>query len=227
MIFNLTNCSKRTAVKTMVQQIAEMYISKLTNQFVFQAKTDQLTVIPFDIPVSKPYAIFKVTRQPIGIYTYSMVIVFNSAKFNPMYVAYAIAHEFGHLLMFSPVDCLHNHDIGIDLEEAIADYLAYYILSNMHYSDKAASFKKRCDMKVPQSKRRAIEELEKHFGKPLFDCEKIDELNAENKIANIFWYNVVTFNWEKTKKLFSKKTGENFKQFQDSLKDIFYEPEIE
>ena len=227
MIFDLSNCSQRTVVKKMVQQIAEMYVQKLTNQFVFKAKLEQLTVIPFDIPVSQPYAFIKISRYPVGTYTYSIVIVYNSRKFNPMYVAYAIAHEFGHFLVFSPVDCLRNIHTGKDLEEAIADYLAYYVLADAHYPDKSASFKKRCDMKIPQNKRRAIEDLEKHFGKPLFDCEKIDEITEKNKKANIFWYNVVTFNWENTKALFHKKTGENFKKYQDSLKEIFHEPETE
>ena len=154
-------------------------------------------------------------------------------------IALVIAHELAHLLMTTKyMDSLaiageardgsfnataiqrvlaNGEMYGNALEECVANYLAYYIVSNMNFPRE-----KDYEEHVEQNAYfiHVIATLEYVFGKPLIECQYIDDIFDEGGEAvsfNMFWHSILSLSFGNVVNIFNdemkKRGGVSFKRF--------------
>lgn len=211
MRFNKRNCSSNSKIIGITKEVAEKYLECLNNKGTFSMKLKRLVVKPFELPVETTYAIVRNNQNENEV-----LFVYNETA-SDKELAFAIAHELAHILFYPQGDLLlfqneknkrktryqkdgveyHKQYSLLDkeLEEAMANHLACFIVSKLNYEDKEDQLKIRLEKEYFVQKHELITKKELSYGKSLMECEKIDEYEiVENDaiIANSLWYNAVT-----------------------------------
>lgn len=219
-------------VATIVKKVAATYMSKLRNNKYFKSLVSDLKV-----------EIKKTKKGTTGV-----CITKKNAKIclkvNPAdsdkYIALVVAHEFAHLMMTTKyLDSLaisgeardgsfnataiqrilpSGELYGNALEECIANYLAYYIVSSMN-------FPREEDYEEHLARNEyfiyVISMLEYVFGPALIECQYIDDEidEGENISFNMFWRSILSFSFANVVNVFNETMGDEkaFRRFCDVL----------
>lgn len=208
MRFNKENCDANSKIFRLTKEVANKYIECLNNKGTFSMKLKRLVVIPFELPIKTVYGqTWNNQRENHVLFVYNETM-------SDQKIAFVIAHELAHILFYpqgdlllfqkrrkvryqeNGVECLKEYRfLDEKLEEAMANHLAYFIVSKMPYEDKEDQLRILLEGEGYVKKHELITKKEILFGKRLMECEKIDEYEiVENDviIANSLWYNAVT-----------------------------------
>lgn len=209
MRFIRRNCNPDSKVFEMTKAVAQKYLECLNNSCIFEMKMKRLVVQPFDLPLK--CCAYGVTRNNQS--RNDLIIVFDESG-SDKFLAFVIAHEMAHILMYPQGDKLLFQKKRIrytvdgkdrfrentflddtETEEALADHLACYIVSKMNYEDTEGAMEEYLQRDIVVQHRALAARLDARFGKPLMECEKIDEYCTQEDeivISNALWYNCVT-----------------------------------
>lgn len=207
MRFNKKNCRLDTKIIEITKEVAKKYLECLNNREIFNFKLKRLIVRPFELPVKHPYAQTRNTQASNEI-----LIVYDETM-SSKFLAFIIAHELAHILIYPEGDLLkfekkriqyqkegkehiiENKYLEVETEEAMADYMASYIVSKMNFEDQNNELENYLQKEKQVKKLALIKALEASSGKSLMETERIDDYcigEDEITISNIFWYNAVT-----------------------------------
>ena len=207
MRFDRRNCDPDSKVFEITKAVAQKYLDCLSNKSIFEMKMKRLYVHPFDLPIKCTFGM--TSSNPAR---YEMVLAYNEAGSSKC-LAFVIAHEMAHILMYPQEDPLsvskrrikymvdgkdcvrENPPEDIPTDEALADYLGLYIASKLDYEDTGGEMEEYFRKEEVARRRTWITQIELTCGKPLMECEKIDEYHLQENeyiISNSFWYNCVT-----------------------------------
>ena len=207
MRFIRRNCDPDSKVFEMTKAVAGKYLECLNNKWIFEMKMKRLIVYPFDLPVT---CTFGATLN--GQARNEVVLVYNETG-SSKFLAFVIAHEMAHILMYPQRDLLavtkrkirytldgkecsrKNVLQEVETDEALADYLGFYIASKLDYEDNGGAMEEYFRREKVAHRREVTSQLELTCGKPLMECEKIDEYHSQGDdlvISNSLWYNCVT-----------------------------------
>lgn len=208
-------------VRDVIKEIAKTYRKSLINNTLFELKLNRLTVRILHSNASITTGVFynNILNFAIEIYV--------SDCDNISYIAYIIAHEFAHFLFADTIDVLNQggrsndntgnctaitrisnngEAFGDAMEESCADTLAKYVLTKMGiWRDSLINHEELQGIAL-------IAKLSSNFGKPIFECEMIDDFIVEGdkyKIANLFWYSIVVFSFNNIINRYDKEYGKN------------------
>ncbi len=206
MRFNTKNCDSDSKIYEITKTVAKTFMESLNNKAIFDFKMKRLMVRPFDVPVKHPFA-ETLSNQKCN----ELVIIYDESM-SSRFLAFIVAHEMAHILFHHVGDVLvfqrkkiryiqegkdcfiENKFLELETEEAMADYVALYIISKLEYDDEGGMLEEFLQDGRAQRMQK-ISQLEIKSGKPLRDCKKIDEFDVKDDevvIANSFWYNAVT-----------------------------------
>lgn len=200
-------------VREMIYKIVAEYLSSLRNNVRFDAVISCLKV-KVDATDKISGGVCEFTEWPEYL-EWNIKLHINPSN-SKKYIAFIIAHEFAHLLMLNVHDILclsgkardgtNNYTAvirmmpdgaryGEEFEELIADYLAHYIVAKLNFTDENAQYESF--LKESEFDLQIIRDFEKPFGKPLFDCNFIDEqYGVDGEIRfNIFWSSILSFSF--------------------------------
>ncbi len=207
MYFNRRACDPDSKYIRITKEIANQYLSCLNNPAIFKAKLARAYISLYDLPVKRIHG-FTQNNQSKS----SILITYNEDVASEKHIAFCIAHELAHMLMYNLANRLffnkevtyttpngivvHVNDyFQLNLEEAMADHLALFIISKLDYDDSNHSLEKYLADEQQMKKSKLISETEIKYGTPLFKCEMIDEFSVMDgniNIANALWYDCVT-----------------------------------
>ncbi len=205
MRFNKKTSDQNTKFKKIAKGVAQEYLKYLNNSAMFRAQLNNCMVNLCEIPIKEIQGFSYNTPSKDEI-----TVFYDERKTSERLVAFAIAHEMAHMLFYnknnraanySGIICkkdgfaveLRNNPVPIELEEAMADYLALYIISKMNFDDDNGQL----DLYLAprQERLNLIKEVEPKYGKPLVECTRIDEYTKNGdkvELANALWYDAVT-----------------------------------
>lgn len=208
MHFNKRSCEPNSKYIPITKEIANKFLSCLNNPAIFKAKLSRVYINLFNLPVKN---IFGCTRN--SQLKSTILVTYNANTMSEKHIAFCIAHEFAHMLMYDLTDRLsffdkkisyttpngivtyENTSFQLKLEEAMADHLALFIVSQLNYDDSNHSFEKYLTSENQIQKGKLISAIEAKYGTPLMQCKMIDEFEVIDNhitIANALWYDCVT-----------------------------------
>lgn len=207
MRFNKLSYELTSKYIQITKEIANQYIKCLNNPAIFKAKLARVTIDLFDLPVKN---IFGCTKN--SQFKSNIMIIFNAETMSDKYIAFCIAHEFAHMLMYNlathsfankkvsyatpnGIVPYEGASLSLSLEEAMADHLALFIISQLNYEDANHSLENKLHDESHIKKNKLISETESKYGIPLMRCQMIDEYEFNDNhinIANALWYDCVT-----------------------------------
>lgn len=227
-------------VRKIVYNVSSEYMSALHNNFYFDALISEAVVNIY--PSNK-----SITSGICSISPFERKLELNIVlKDSEKYIAFIVAHEFAHLLFTNLHDPLHLSGLASDrstnytaicrmkpdgsvygnqLEELIADYLAYYIVGRMNFEDKNDKYKQefeKCSFGFY-----IIQTLEYPFGRSLFECNFIDEQYKEDEEVqySIFWNAILSFSFNIVVDDFDEIMGsDKFIKFNENLEEYYKDP---
>lgn len=228
--------------KDIVIRVVSEYVNSLENTFVFRNKLFGLKVSIAPITFSRSIGSCRSDNYSNTI----EIKLFINPNDSKKYIAYVIAHEFAHFLFLNPFDAFSlsgkAHDnstnysavtrfldndllYGYSLEEMLADYLAFFIVSKIpEYTDETKQF----DTIYANNnfERTLIYRFETYYGKSIFDTNKIDPVTFDDNdtaFFNLFWISIISFSFDNIIDDFDEKMGNGeFYNF-CTLLDAFFE----
>ena len=209
----------------LVRAIAKAYSERLNNNLLFKMKLEHLEVI-----VSRTCERLTSGLTRTVDNTCQIFIALNEEN-GKEYIAFIIAHEFGHLVFQKITDCLYltgkaqdgsseftaitrfdqyGNVYGRQLEEQCADILAIFILKKLGYTIESPLM--ISDLKKTQRVREFVKKFTEVFGDSLEEHEKIDDFET-GLVSNSFWYHAVTFSFSEIINLYDEVMGKGAFEF--------------